>query len=365
MPDETTLETLLGADDLARELRERRAQAEGRFERNGWNDPVVQAMRSFVKLEDGASPSANWDDPGARCLSFDAKTATARFLVTTRAEDRHGDVVESHGCKGRLERYVKNPVVFFGHKSWGLPIGSAVNKDGVCELDFNDDGLVSPVRFHLKTQESEDVCRLVEAGELRAASIGFIPMKAIRTYRKDDPNDDTPKNEVKFEPYVRFRFKEWELLEWSVVGVPANSECVALRLSKGFGGRALAPAVVRYLEPFAAPAKVWAPGWTPEKSAQAPVPAAPVDPVVALKASFDNAIGALHERLLVLTNAVTELALPKAASPAAPASPVVPSAPAPAQKSDAELRMLALVDQVKAGVEKNAKELRRITGRVD
>jgi HK97 family phage prohead protease len=382
MSDEVVLTDLTDFGELANAVQERRAQAESRIVRSGWNDPIAQAVRSFVRLGADSGSGAAWDDPGARCLSFDAKTATAEFLITTKSEDRHGDVVKSHGCDGRLDRYVKNPVVFFGHKSYGLPIGSAVDAKGACALHFTRDGLVSPVKFHLKTQESEDVCRLVEAGELRAASIGFIPIRAKRFYRRDDDSDDAPKNEVKFEPYVRFVFEEWELLEWSVVSVPANPDCVALRLSKGFGGRALAPAVAKYLEPFAAPSKAWSAGATLKSDALVvePLPAVPKEfdfaavqtELAAVAASLNARMLDFQNRVLAalaLSNAAVDAPVPPAASaPApfsAPGTQADPPASAPVQAGAESLRLQAQIDQIKAGVDANARRLRQITGRVD
>ena len=56
-----------------------------------------------------------------------------------------GDVVLSKG--GRLKNWRANPQVFFGHRSWSLPIGMGVpstidQNDKFIEVDkiFDDDG---------------------------------------------------------------------------------------------------------------------------------------------------------------------------------------------------------------------------------
>lgn len=354
------------SDNIPALLADRYADAAERVARSGYRDPVARALRTFVR-SDGEG-GASYSDPNSKAVGFDAKTATARFLITSKSEDRHGDVVEPDGCKGRLDRYAKNPVVFFGHKSYGLPVGRAVGQDGNwAGLEFTEAGVVSPVKFHLKTKESEDVFALVEAGELSSSSIGFIPLKAKVTRAKAGDDDDRPRGEVVFEPYTRYRFLEWELLEWSVVAVPANPDCVNMRLSKGIGGKPLSAAVARYLEPFAAPARAWAQG--------ASLPAAEPRKVGRGRKAVAGSVKALEARIDSLAALVGEVALSvktladrplvSVASPPSLPTPLAPSAPKGAGTDAATGVLLASLKRLGEAQEANAAALRRVSGRVD
>jgi hypothetical protein len=251
----------------------RNAAAYDRVARSGFRDPVARALGSFAR--DAGGGALAYADPEAKALEVDAKAARARFVVSTPTKDRHGDWVVPEGCKGRLDRFQKNPGVFFGHKSNGLPIGSARHKDGSLAVEVRDGlGVISDCYFHLKTRESEDVFRLVEADELRAASIGFIPLKGKAV--ENDPAKSDDKDAVDFGSWLSFVFEEWELLEWSVVPIPANPECIALRLERGFGGKALSESVQKALRPYAAELRAWSPGFGPgERKSDIPPPADP------------------------------------------------------------------------------------------
>jgi HK97 family phage prohead protease len=202
---------------------------------------------------------ASFADPGAAQAGVDGSTASARFLITTSRKDRHGDVVMPEGCKEFLADYAANPVVFFGHDSSGLPIGSCKNEDGSLGLEFAEDGVYGRVKFHLKTLLSEQVLALTEAGELRGSSIGFLPKEAVLHKGNVEKLDDES-NVIKFEPFFSFTFLKWALLEWSVVSVPANADALRCRLEKGVGGKALDGDLRRLLAPHVDPAKAWSPG---------------------------------------------------------------------------------------------------------
>ena len=198
------------------------------------------------------------DDPAkAEAPTFDASTGTSKFRITTCHKDREGDIVNPPGCLATLASYRANPTVFFAHESRKVPIGSAVDASGnfgvVVEQDYAD----SWVRFHGKSLESDQVAQFVEAKELRGASIGFRPIKAVvirpPKMKRDHNNDDEDRDdEIDFTRRYGLHFKEWELYEWSVVPVPCNPECVAIRLQKGFGGKAISPLLADSLRPYVA-----------------------------------------------------------------------------------------------------------------
>lgn len=117
------------------------------------------------------------------------------FVVTKEVEDRVGDVVVISG--GRFENYLKNPIVLFNHQKDTLPIGRAES------IYIKGDMLIANIRFS-SDFFAQRVRNLVDEGILNATSIGFIPLK-----QEPKPNGG-------------IKILEWELLEISIVNIPAN-----------------------------------------------------------------------------------------------------------------------------------------------
>jgi HK97 family phage prohead protease len=118
------------------------------------------------------------------------------FTISTASVDRMGDTIAIDGW--HLTAYRKNPVVLYGHDSSALPIGR-----GVAFVD--GDRLKGTVRFAPNGAEVESQ---VANGFLSATSDGFMPLAW--------KFNETRKGGIDF--------LEQELLEFSVVPVPANSE---------------------------------------------------------------------------------------------------------------------------------------------
>jgi HK97 family phage prohead protease len=126
-----------------------------------------------------------------------------RAVASTGIRDREGDVVEQRGW--RLEAYRKNPVVMWAHLYDRTPIARAIHVavEGdrlMLEAEFPEPGVS---RF------ADDAAALIEAGLLGAVSVGFRPLR------------------WELMPDGRgVRFLEQELLEVSLVPVPANAEAL-------------------------------------------------------------------------------------------------------------------------------------------
>ncbi len=144
------------------------------------------------------------------------------FAATTLSVDRMGEVVVPKGCEKTLDHYKSNPVLHYGHQSnpfWdgqkeSLPIGKCN------DLRFTEDDseLHYDAEFS-KTHEFAQVVKgLVEENILSATSIGFKP-RVIST----DPVLDGQKGVTHL---------EWDLLENSIVPVPANQDAVRRSISK-------------------------------------------------------------------------------------------------------------------------------------
>lgn len=223
----------------------RRRQADRlRLKRAGQFDRLGRGRGLAVPLGKDALALA---DPAGRVQSVDRKLFAATFVISTKGEDRDGDVVEPKGCLPTLtEGFGRNPVVFWDHQLDPVPIGRARHKDGSLALTVGDNNLLSTVYFHGKTQRSCEIGELVMDGQLVACSIGFAPIVAER---RPDVEKEMPRGGRGLGRPPGWHFLEWELLEWSVCGVGANRD--ALRLSID-NGRVRDGRLRRELEPFAA-----------------------------------------------------------------------------------------------------------------
>ena len=123
-------------------------------------------------------------------------------IASTGAVDRMGDVLVPVGAQ--LANYRKNPVVLAQHDATA-PIArcSTIGLQGdriVARVLFPDAGV---------NALSDQYLGLAKAGVIGAVSVGFMPLAA-------EPLRETG----------GLRYTAWELLELSLVSIPANSEAV-------------------------------------------------------------------------------------------------------------------------------------------
>jgi phage head maturation protease len=171
---------------------------------------------------------------GGLVQATNANKASAKFRISTIDQDRDGDVVRPKGCLKFLEAYRKNPIVLFDHDAEGMPVGLS-ETDNSLSLWVMDDWIDATCYFHQKTQKSAEVCDLTLSGILRAASIGFRPLKNEKIYKSGN--------------HVGHDFLEWELTEWSICSMGANADALRLRLD---GNRIKSVSLRRQLEAVAA-----------------------------------------------------------------------------------------------------------------
>jgi HK97 family phage prohead protease len=140
----------------------------------------------------------------------DASSPLPSMTVSTATVDRDMDRVSPEG--GDFKAFERNPVLCWAHSPDGLPIGS------ITHLSADSAG----IRMMWKWLENDPLADRVknawEQGIVRAASIGFIPKRSVR-------------NE-----YGGQDHREWELLEVSLVPVPANPTAVRTLKSLGLWG---------------------------------------------------------------------------------------------------------------------------------
>lgn len=135
----------------------------------------------------------------------------AKFILSTESVDRDGDIVQQSGWQ--LDNYLKNPVVLFQHDNEAFPIGKCV------AIGIEDGMLVGTVQFvdadvPCAGDPAEACWRLAQEGYLNAVSVGF---KVLDWDFSDD--EDNPHGAI---------FSKMELLEWSIVTIPANPEALIL-----------------------------------------------------------------------------------------------------------------------------------------
>lgn len=126
--------------------------------------------------------------------------------ANTTSVDRSGDVIPKTAWEKGLENYLKNPIILAYHDH-DEPIGRMESHE------ITDRGLFIKARI---SAAAEDVFNLIKDGVLTAFSVGFI----IKDATYDAVTD-------------LFIIKDLELLEISVVSVPANQDST-FSLSKAF-----------------------------------------------------------------------------------------------------------------------------------
>jgi HK97 family phage prohead protease len=139
---------------------------------------------------------------------------TASFIASTPAADRYGDVVEQ---SWDLEGYRNSPVILLNHRQDMLPIGKAV------QIDVVQGNLEIDIEFDMADELGSTIARKVKDGYLSAVSVGFQPKKTVA-------RSDLPENHPAYTKESGLYFENNELLEVSVVTIPANSQAVAKKI---------------------------------------------------------------------------------------------------------------------------------------
>ena len=177
--------------------------------------------RCMEEIDDEGACELAWEERGltSRTTKIDRDGMTvqkthagqidgAEYVLSDQSIDRMGDVIQSDGW--RLDAYKKNPIALFNHRA-DFIVGTWKNlrvEDGV-------------LRGHLKlapegtSPRIDEIRKLVEAGILRATSVGFRPIK-YEPINKEDKS------------FPGMRFLEQELVETSLVSVPANPNALAI-----------------------------------------------------------------------------------------------------------------------------------------
>jgi HK97 family phage prohead protease len=154
-----------------------------------------------------------WEERGAKAPVVKTVAHPVRnfeFTLSDETEDRYGDIISADGW--HLDNFRRNPSALFGHDH-GFPIGKW--------LDVHVDPKTRSLRGRLDiikgaSARIDEIRALVDGGYLNAVSVGF---RAIKT----EPLKDKDGKET-----GGLRFLKQDLLEASVVPVPANPSALAI-----------------------------------------------------------------------------------------------------------------------------------------
>ncbi len=139
----------------------------------------------------------------AKTKSADAAdTGSFRMIISTESLDRQGDTLSLDNFD--LENYMKNPVVLWGHDYYNLPIGITD------KISIENGQMIAEGRF-APTEEAQEIRKYYDAKFPLGNSVGYMPSEY------DEKTGEVAK---------------YELLEWSMVSVPANQDCVPLHQAR-------------------------------------------------------------------------------------------------------------------------------------
>ena len=130
-----------------------------------------------------------------------------RMVIAANELSRNGDDLNLRGIS--FKDYRKNPVVLWAHNTYsGIPIAKTL------KIGHDDQGrIVADFEFNSDNEFASRVENAWNGGFIRAASIHYIPTKVVEV-----------RNEAG--SVERLRVEESELLEWSLVPVPADPDSV-------------------------------------------------------------------------------------------------------------------------------------------
>jgi HK97 family phage prohead protease len=138
------------------------------------------------------------------------------FILSDATPDRYGDSILAEGWD--LRNFLKNPIALFNHRA-DFPIGKwrglRVERGALRgNLQLAPEGT---------SQRHDEIRKLVAAGILKSVSVGFQPIL-------QRPREGGVKGIL---------FEKQELVETSLVAIPANPNALAVAKSLGISGRTL------------------------------------------------------------------------------------------------------------------------------
>lgn len=183
----------------------------------------------------------------AQDIKLDVSKVSVTAVISTEGRDRSEDIVVTTGVI--TEKHAINPVVLLEHQ---YPIGVARTPEGVYTVEKHNGIILGTTYFDQGNPLSVEAFRMIDAGILNGASIGFVVRNAsviLATPGRVQIND-VDGDRV---PVDRFglRYDEVELVEYSHTILPDNPEALTVAVQKSrVGGAPMSSVMKRFLSPY-------------------------------------------------------------------------------------------------------------------
>ena len=147
------------------------------------------------------------------------RTRTVEFVISDSSRDRYGTVCNTRGWQ--LDNFNANGIVGYQHNVYGDMCGAPNPDDviGVGRAWVEGDQLIGSVTFEPAELNplAEKIFQKVLHGTLKATSVGFME-KGIGKWGEGD--------EREYGENATYYFEAQELLEFSIVNIPANANAL-------------------------------------------------------------------------------------------------------------------------------------------
>jgi HK97 family phage prohead protease len=177
---------------------------------------ILKPSDVIARIKAGETPRDIFFDAGgartAKLVGIEASVSagledrSVDFVISTGALDRYNSTIAVEGWK--TENFEKNPVVLWAHDDSIPAIGRAAN------VRVEGGRLKSRAVFAERDVHplADTIYQLIKARFIGAASVGWVPLE----YKFVEGGDRG----------FGIDYLEQELLEWSVVNIPANPDCL-------------------------------------------------------------------------------------------------------------------------------------------
>jgi HK97 family phage prohead protease len=148
--------------------------------------------------------------------SWNPNERSAQFVMSTESVDRHGDIVVQSGLD--IEKFMENPVALLNHRG-DSPIGLWSDVKRVTGKPRRTEGKMTLLPEGADPNADRAAAH-ISFGTMKTASIGFRP-KTVEIIRNDKGD------------WSGYNILESELLECSLVTIPAQAEAIAKAMDEG------------------------------------------------------------------------------------------------------------------------------------
>lgn len=141
---------------------------------------------------------------------------------TSACLDRHGEHIHPKSVERAMDAFMRNPVMGYAHDT-RMPIGKWTGWKRVKDTIVLEGELLEP-----GDELADAVWRRIEQGVIRGMSIGFNPVGSWSESGETDEDGNFWWGGTQGD-------RDIEILEWSIVPIPANSDAQDLRIAKAIG----------------------------------------------------------------------------------------------------------------------------------